>query len=203
QWILKITDYAESLLDGLDDLDWPENIKELQKNWIGKSEGVELGFDIDGHNDTINVYTTRPDTLFGASYMVLAPEHTLIHSIVTDEQRSKVEAYIEETKKKSDFDRTEVNKDKTGVFTGSYAINPFSKEKIEIWIADYVLISYGTGAIMAVPGHDERDWEFASKYNLPIVEVVEGGDVSKAAYTAKGNAKIINSSNDKTLSIDG
>ena len=203
QWILKITDYAESLLDGLDDLDWPENIKELQKNWIGKSEGVELGFDIDGHNDTINVYTTRPDTLFGASYMVLAPEHTLIHSIVTDEQRSKVEAYIEETKKKSDFDRTEVNKDKTGVFTGSYAINPFSKEKIEIWIADYVLISYGTGAIMAVPGHDERDWEFASKYNLPILEVVEGGDVSKAAYTAKGNAKIINSSNDKTLSMDG
>ena len=203
QWILKITDYAESLLDGLDDLDWPENIKELQKNWIGKSEGVELGFDIDGHNDTINVYTTRPDTLFGASYMVLAPEHTLIHSIVTDERRSKVEAYIEETKKKSDFDRTEVNKDKTGVFTGSYAINPFSKEKIEIWIADYVLISYGTGAIMAVPGHDERDWEFASKYNLPIVEVVEGGDVSKAAYTAKGNAKIINSSNDKTLSMDG
>ena len=203
QWILKITDYAESLLDGLDDLDWPENIKELQKNWIGKSEGVELGFDIDGHNDTINVYTTRPDTLFGASYMVLAPEHTLIHSIVTDEQRSKVEAYIEETKKKSDFDRTEVNKDKTGVFTGSYAINPFSKEKIEIWIADYVLISYGTGAIMAVPGHDERDWEFASKYNLPIVEVVEGGDVSKAAYTAKGNAKIINSSNDKTLSMNG
>ena len=203
QWILKITDYAESLLDGLDDLDWPENIKELQKNWIGKSEGVELGFEIDGHNDTINVYTTRPDTLFGASYMVLAPEHTLIHSIVTDEQRSKVEAYINETKKKSDFDRTEVNKDKTGVFTGSYAINPFSKEKIEIWIADYVLISYGTGAIMAVPGHDERDWEFASKYNLPIVEVVEGGDVSKAAFTAKGDAKIINSSNDKTLSMDG
>jgi len=203
QWILKITDYAESLLDGLDDLDWPENIKELQKNWIGKSEGVELGFEINGHNDTINVYTTRPDTLFGASYMVLAPEHTLIHSIVTDEQRSKVEAYIDETKKKSDFDRTEVNKDKTGVFTGSYAINPFSKEKIEIWIADYVLISYGTGAIMAVPGHDERDWEFASKYNLPIVEVVEGGDVSKAAFTAKGDAKIINSSNDKTLSMDG
>ena len=203
QWILKITEYAESLLDGLDELDWPENIKELQKNWIGKSEGVELGFNIDGHKDTINVYTTRPDTLFGASYMVLAPEHTLIHSIVTEEQRSKVEAYIEDTKKKSDFDRTEVNKDKTGIFTGCYAINPFSKEKIEIWIADYVLISYGTGAIMAVPGHDERDWEFASKYNLPIVEVVEGGDVSKAAHTSKGNAKIVNSSNDKTLSLDG
>ena len=203
QWILKITDYAESLLEGLDDLDWPENIKELQKNWIGRSEGVELGFEIDGSNDLINVYTTRPDTLFGASYMVLAPEHTLIHSLVTDKQREEVESYIEETKKKSDFDRTEINKDKTGVFTGSYAINPFTREKIEIWIADYVLISYGTGAIMAVPGHDERDWDFASKYNLPIVEVVEGGDVSKAAFTAKGNAKIINSSNDKTLSLDG
>ena len=203
QWILKITDYAESLLDGLDDLDWPENIKELQKNWIGKSEGVELGFDVDGHNETINVYTTRPDTLFGASYMVLAPEHTLIHSIVTEEQRTKVEAYIDQTKNKSDFDRTEVNKDKTGVFSGSYAVNPFSKEKIEIWIADYVLISYGTGAIMAVPGHDERDWDFASKYNLPIIEVVKGGDVSKAAYTKKGNSKIINSSHAKTLSLDG
>ena len=203
QWILKITDYAESLLDGLDDLDWPENIKELQKNWIGRSEGVELGFEIDGSNDLINVYTTRPDTLFGASYMVLAPEHTLIHSLVTDKQREEVESYIEETKKKSDFDRTEINKDKTGVFTGSYAINPFTREKIEIWIADYVLISYGTGAIMAVPGHDERDWDFASKYNLPIVEVVEGGDVSKAAFTAKVNAKIINSTNDKTLSLDG
>ena len=203
QWILKITDYAESLLEGLDDLDWPENIKELQKNWIGRSEGVELGFKIDGSNDLINVYTTRPDTLFGASYMVLAPEHTLIHSLVSDKQREEVESYIEETKKKSDFDRTEINKDKTGVFTGSYAINPFTREKIEIWIADYVLISYGTGAIMAVPGHDERDWDFASKYNLPIVEVVEGGDVTKAAFTAKGNAKIINSSNDKTLSLDG
>ena len=203
QWILKITEYAESLLEGLDDLDWPENIKELQRNWIGRSEGVELGFNLEGHSDIINVYTTRPDTLFGASYMVLAPEHTLIHSLVTEDQRSKVEAYIEETKKKSDFDRTEVNKDKTGVFTGSYAINPFTKEKIEIWIADYVLISYGTGAIMAVPGHDERDWEFASKYDLPIVEVVEGGDVTKAAFTAKGNAVIVNSSNDDTLSLNG
>ena len=203
QWILKITDYAESLLNGLDDLDWPENIKEHQKNWIGRSEGVELGFKIDGSNDLINVYTTRPDTLFGASYMVLAPEHTLIHSLVSNKQREEVESYIEKTKKKSDFDRTEINKDKTGVFTGSYAINPFTREKIEIWIADYVLISYGTGAIMAVPGHDERDWDFASKYNLPIVEVVEGGDVSKAAFTARGNSKIINSSNEKTLSLDG
>ncbi len=203
QWILKITDYAESLLEGLDDLDWPENIKELQKNWIGKSEGVELSFKIDGFKEEIDVYTTRPDTLFGATYMVLAPEHPLVDKIVTESSRKEVNEYIIETQKKSDFDRTEVNKDKTGVFTGSYAINPFSKEKIEVWIADYVLISYGTGAIMAVPGHDERDWEFANKYNLPILEVIEGGNVKKAAYTAKGNAKIINSKNDNTLSLDG
>ena len=203
QWILKITDYAESLLEGLDDLDWPENIKELQKNWIGKSEGVELSFEIDGFKEKIDVYTTRPDTLFGATYMVLAPEHPLVDKIVTESSRKEVNEYILETQKKSDFDRTEVNKDKTGVFTGSYAINPFSKEKIEVWIADYVLISYGTGAIMAVPGHDERDWEFANKYDLPILEVIEGGNVKKAAYTAKGNAKIINSKNDNTLSLDG
>ena len=203
QWILKITDYAESLLEGLDDLDWPENIKELQKNWIGKSEGVELSFEIDGFKEKIDVYTTRPDTLFGATYMVLAPEHPLVDKIVSESSRKEVNEYIIETQKKSDFDRTEVNKDKTGVFTGSYAINPFSKEKIEVWIADYVLISYGTGAIMAVPGHDERDWEFANKYDLPILEVIEGGNVKKAAYTAKGNAKIINSKNDNTLSLDG
>ena len=203
QWVLKITDYAESLLEGLDDLDWPENIKELQKNWIGRSEGVELSFNVENSEDFINVYTTRPDTLFGATYMVLAPEHTLIDALVTDEKRAQVDAYINESAKKSDFDRTEVNKDKTGVFTGSYAINPLSQEKIEIWIADYVLISYGTGAIMAVPGHDERDWEFATKYNLPIKEVVEGGDVSKAAFTAKGKARIVNSNNDSTLSMDG
>ena len=203
QWVLKITDYAESLLEGLDDLDWPENIKELQKNWIGRSEGVELSFNVENSEDFINVYTTRPDTLFGSTYMVLAPEHTLIDALVTDEKRAQVDAYINESAKKSDFDRTEVNNDKTGVFTGSYAINPLSQEKIEIWIADYVLISYGTGAIMAVPGHDERDWEFATKYNLPIKEVVEGGDVSKAAFTAKGKARIVNSNNDSTLSMDG
>ena len=177
QWILKITKYAESLLDGLDELDWPENIKELQKNWIGRSEGVEVAFSVDGYpNEKIEVYTTRPDTLFGATYMVLAPEHALAKKIVTESQSDKLDQYIEETQKKSDFDRTEVNKDKTGIFTGSYAINPFSGEKMEIWVADYVLISYGTGAIMAVPGHDERDWEFASKYKLPIKEVVQGGN---------------------------
>ena len=204
QWILKITKYAESLLDGLDDLDWPENIKELQRNWIGKSDGVELGFVIDGYpNEKIEVYTTRPDTLFGATYMVLAPEHPLAKKIVTDEKSSDLDTYIEETQKKSDFDRTEVNKDKTGIFTGSYAINPFSGEKMEIWVADYVLISYGTGAIMAVPGHDERDWEFATKYSLPIKEVVEGGDITKAAFTAKGDATLVNSEHEDTLSLNG
>jgi len=204
QWILKITKYAESLLDGLDDLDWPENIKELQRNWIGKSEGVELSFTVDGHpNEKIEVYTTRPDTLFGATYMVLAPEHPLAKTIVTDEKSSDLDTYIEETQKKSDFDRTEVNKDKTGIFTGSYAINPFSGEKMEIWVADYVLISYGTGAIMAVPGHDERDWEFATKYNLPIKEVVKGGDVTKSAFTGKGDAVLVNSEHKDTLSLNG
>ena len=204
QWILRITKYAESLLDGLDDLDWPENIKELQKNWIGRSEGVEVSFSVDGFpNEKIEVYTTRPDTLFGATYMVLAPEHTLAKKIVTKEQSSKLEQYIEETQKKSDFDRTEVNKDKTGIFTGSYAINPFSGEKMEIWVADYVLISYGTGAIMAVPAHDDRDWEFATKYNLPIKEVVEGGDIAKSAFTAKGSALLVNSEHKDTLSLNG
>ena len=203
QWILRITKYAESLLDGLDDLDWPENIKELQKNWIGRSEGVEVSFSVDGYpNEKIEVYTTRPDTLFGATYMVLAPEHILAKKIVTEEQSEKLEQYIEETQKKSDFDRTEVNKDKTGIFTGSYAINPFSGERMEIWVADYVLISYGTGAIMAVPAHDDRDWEFATKYNLPIKEVVQGGDVAKSAFTGKGSALLVNSEHEDTLSLN-
>ena len=204
QWVLKITKYAESLLNGLEDLDWPENIKELQKNWIGKSEGVEINFSIkDSSEKPIKVYTTRSDTLFGATYMVIAPEHPLVDTIVTEKQKKAVEKYIKETQQKSDFDRTEINKDKTGIFTGSYAINPLSKEEMEIWVADYVLISYGTGAIMAVPGHDERDWEFAKKYDLPIKEVVKGGDVTKAAFIDKGDAIIVNSSHPDTLSIDG
>ena len=204
QWVLKITKYAESLLNGLEDLDWPENIKELQKNWIGKSEGVEINFSIkDSSEEPIKVYTTRSDTLFGATYMVIAPEHPLVDTIVTEKQKKAVEKYIKETQQKSDFDRTEINKDKTGIFTGSYAINPLSKEEMEIWVADYVLISYGTGAIMAVPGHDERDWEFAKKYDLPIKEVVKGGDVTEAAFIDKGDAIIVNSSHPDTLSIDG
>ena len=204
QWVLKITKYAESLLNGLEDLDWPENIKELQKNWIGKSEGVEINFSIkDSSEEPIKVYTTRSDTLFGATYMVIAPEHPLVDKIVTEEQKTAVEKYTKETQQKSDFDRTEINKNKTGIFTGSYAINSLSKEEMEIWVADYVLISYGTGAIMAVPGHDERDWEFAKKYDLPIKEVVKGGDVTKGAFIDKGNAIIVNSSHPDTLSIDG
>ena len=204
QWMLRITKYAESLLEGLDDLDWPENIKELQRNWIGRSEGVEINFSIkDSSEDPIKVYTTRPDTLFGATYMVIAPEHPLVDKIVSEEQKTAVKDYVEVTQKKSDFDRTEVNKDKTGVFTGSYAINQLSKEQMEIWVADYVLISYGTGAIMAVPGHDERDWDFATKYKLPIKEVVEGGDITKGAFTEKGSALIVNSEHPETLSING
>ena len=204
QWVLKITKYAESLLNGLEDLDWPENIKELQKNWIGKSEGVEINFSIkDSSEKPIKVYTTRSDTLFGATYMVIAPEHSLVDKIVTEEQKTAVEKYTKETQQKSDFDRTEINKNKTGIFTGSYAINPLSKEEMEIWVADYVLISYGTGAIMAVPGHDERDWEFAKKYDLPIKEVVKGGDVTKGAFIDKGDAIVVNSSHPDTLSIDG
>jgi len=204
QWVLKITKYAESLLNGLEDLDWPENIKEVQKNWIGKSEGVEINFSIkDSSKEPIKVYTTRSDTLFGATYMVIAPEHPLVDKIVTEEQKTAVEKYTKETQQKSDFDRTEINKNKTGIFTGSYAINPLSKEEMEIWVADYVLISYGTGAIMAVPGHDERDWEFAKKYDLPIKEVVKGGDVTKGAFIDKGNAIVVNSSHPDTLSIDG
>ena len=204
QWVLKITKYAESLLNGLEDLDWPENIKELQKNWIGKSEGVEINFSIkDSSEKPIKVYTTRSDTLFGATYMVIAPEHSLVDKIVTEKQKTAVEKYIKETQQKSDFDRTEINKNKTGIFTGSYAINPLSKEEMEIWVADYVLISYGTGAIMAVPGHDERDWEFAKKYDLPIKEVVKGGDVTKGAFIDKGDAIVVNSSHPDTLSIDG
>ena len=204
QWVLKITKYAESLLNGLEDLDWPENIKELQKNWIGKSEGVEINFSIkDSSEEPIKVYTTRSDTLFGATYMVIAPEHPLVDKIITEEQKTAVEKYIKNTQQKSDFDRTEINKNKTGIFTGSYAINPLSKEEMEIWVADYVLISYGTGAIMAVPGHDERDWEFAKKYDLPINEVVKGGDITKGAFIDKGDAIVVNSSHPDTLSIDG
>ena len=161
QWMLKITDYAESLLNGLDDLDWPESVKELQRNWIGKSEGCEVNFKLVGLNQTITVYTTRPDTLFGATYMVLAPEHPLVDKLVVKNQINDVNNYKKLSSLKSDFDRGELNKEKSGVSLGAYAINPVNNKKIPIWIADYVLMSYGTGAIMAVPAHDDRDYEFA------------------------------------------
>ncbi|MFE0504412.1 leucine--tRNA ligase [Peribacillus butanolivorans] len=186
QWMLRITAYADRLIDDLNDVDWPENIKDMQRNWIGRSEGAEVTFNIDGHEETFTVFTTRPDTLFGATYAVLAPEHSFLDKITTTEQRSAVDAYLDEVKHKSDLERTDLAKDKSGVFTGAYAINPVNGEKMPIWIADYVLISYGTGAIMAVPAHDERDYEFAVKFELPIKEVVAGGDVTKEAYTGDG-----------------
>jgi len=178
QWMLRITSYAERLIDELEGLDWPEGIKLLQRNWIGRSEGAEIEFKIDNHNARIRVFTTRPDTLYGATYMVLAPEHLLVDQIVTEDQWPAVREYRERTARKSDLERTELSKEKTGVSTGAYAINPANEEKIPIWIADYVLLGYGTGAIQAVPAHDERDLEFASKFHLPIRQVVQppGGE---------------------------
>ena len=192
QWILKITDYADRLDKDLDSLDWPESVKLMQHNWIGKSTGAEVTFtvaDKDGKptEKKLTVYTTRCDTLFGATYMVVSPEHKIVPKITTAEQKTSVEAYIEAAAKKSDLERTDLNKDKTGVFSGSYAINPVNGKLIPIWIADYVLISYGTGAIMAVPAHDTRDWDFAKKFNLPIIEVLKSEvDVQKQAWTEDG-----------------
>ena len=221
QWVLKITAYAERLLEDLESLDWPESIKEMQRNWIGRSEGALVDFNlaaprnpdaykdkdyvIELNRDYFTVFTTRPDTLFGATYAVLSPEHYLVDEIVTAEQKKAVEKYKKEAAKKSDFERTELAKEKTGVFTGAYAINPVNHQKIPIWIADYVLISYGTGAIMAVPAHDERDHEFALKYGLSILGVIrnpEGGSVQKEAFTGIGTC--INSTTpDGSFSING
>ncbi|AYU99930.1 Leucyl-tRNA synthetase [Staphylococcus aureus] len=191
QWVLKITEYADQLLADLDDLDWPESLKDMQRNWIGRSEGAKVSFDVDNTEGKVEVFTTRPDTIYGASFLVLSPEHALVNSITTDEYKEKVKAYQTEASKKSDLERTDLAKDKSGVFTGAYAINPLSGEKVQIWIADYVLSTYGTGAIMAVPAHDDRDYEFAKKFDLPIIEVIEGGNVEEAAYTGEG--KHINS----------
>ena len=191
QWVLKITDYAEKLLADLDILDWPESLKAMQRNWIGKSVGAEIDFKIEGTDKVFTVFTTRADTVFGVSYCVLAPEHKLVEEIVTEGQRPAVEEYLDIVKCKSDLERTDLNKDKTGVFTGAYAINPVNGEKVELWIADYVLASYGTGAVMAVPAHDERDYEFATKFNLPIKAVIEeNGEVVVPFF---GDGKHINS----------
>tara|TARA_R110000868_G_scaffold378658_7_gene644209 strand:- start:2585 stop:5116 length:2532 start_codon:yes stop_codon:yes gene_type:complete len=192
QWVLKITAYAERLLQDLDELDWPESLKDMQRNWIGKSVGAEIDFQIQGAEEKLRVYTTRPDTIFGATYMVIAPEHHLVSKITTKEQKDAVTEYQHTASLKSDLDRQELNKEKTGVFTGAYAINPANGKQIPIWIADYVLVSYGTGAIMAVPGQDERDWEFAEKFNLPIVRTVQPSEgFDGKAYT--GHGKAINS----------
>lgn len=186
QWMLRITAYADRLIEDLQEVDWPESIKEMQRNWIGRSEGAEVTFTIDGREETFTVFTTRPDTLFGATYAVLAPEHALVDKITTEKQKQAVSDYLDKIKSKSDLERTDLAKEKTGVFTGAYAINPANGEKMPIWIADYVLVSYGTGSIMAVPGHDERDYEFAKTFDLPIKEVVAGGDLEKEAYTGDG-----------------
>ncbi|MBQ1591613.1 MAG: leucine--tRNA ligase, partial [Treponema sp.] len=191
QWILKITAYADELIKGLDELDWPESVKLMQKNWIGRSEGAEVDFTIaEGSaaaGEKLRVYTTRCDTLFGATYMVVSPEHPLVAKLTSAEQKAAVEAYVESAAKKSDLERTDLAKEKTGVFSGSYAVNPVNGKKIPVWIADYVLISYGTGAIMAVPAHDTRDWEFAKKFGLPIIEVLKSEvDVQSQAWTEDG-----------------
>lgn len=191
QWVLKITAYADRLLNNLDDLDWPEQIKEMQRNWIGRSVGADVTFSVEGSDDTFQIFTTRLDTLYGATFCVLAPEHELVKKITTPEQREAVEAYIEQAAHKSDMERTELEKDKTGVFTGAYAINPINGNRIPIWIGDYVLSSYGFGAVMAVPAHDERDYAFAKKYDLDIIPVIEPADGAELPYTGEG--KHINS----------
>ena len=200
QWVLKITDYAEKLLQDLDTVDWPESTKEMQRNWIGKSVGAEIVFRIKGTDRQFTVFTTRCDTLFGCTYCVMSPEHPFVDDITTPEQRAAVKAYQEEAAKKSDLERTDLNKDKTGVFTGAYAINPVNGKEVPIWISDYVLASYGTGAIMAVPAHDTRDYAFARKFDLPIVPVIEGGNVEEEAYTGDGvhiNSEWLNGMNKK------
>ncbi len=186
QWMLKITEYAERLLGDLDELDWPEGIKAMQREWIGRSEGADVTFTVAGSGDTFTVFTTRPDTLFGATYCVLAPEHSLLEKIVTDGQYDAVHSYIDAAGKKSAQDRMRDEREKTGVFTGAYAVNPVNGKEIPIWTADYVLAEYGYGAIMAVPAHDTRDYEFATKFELPIIEVISGGDVTKEAFTGDG-----------------
>ncbi len=195
QWMLKITVYADRLLEDLNDLDWPENIKEMQRNWIGKSQGASINFSIEGLKEKIEVFTTRPDTIFGATYMVLAPEHPLTLKIATPGQKDKIKNYLSEIKNKTDIERTDLNKDKTGIFTGAYAINPANGKKIPIYIASYVLISYGSGAIMAVPAHDQRDFDFAKKYDLPIIPVLEGGNLDEKAHEEDGvhiNSEFLN-----------
>ena len=186
QWVIDIPAYAEKLLDGLKEVDWPESTKDMQRNWIGKSIGAHVDFKVSGTDEYFTVFTTRCDTLFGATYCVLSPEHNLVDIITTEEQKEQVNEYKKVCSTKSDLERTELNKDKTGVFTGAYAINPVNNKEIPIWISDYVLATYGTGAIMAVPAHDDRDYEFAKKFNLEIIQVLDGGSIEESAYTEDG-----------------
>jgi leucyl-tRNA synthetase len=204
QWVLKITAYADRLLDDLALVDWPASTLEMQKNWIGRSVGAEVEFSLAEARGSLRVFTTRPDTLFGATYMVLAPEHPLVDAVTQSARRAEVAAYRDAAARKSDLQRQELEKEKTGVFTGGHAVNPVNGERLPIWIADYVLMSYGTGAIMAVPAHDERDWAFARTYRLPIREVISGGDVSKEAFVETGRGTVVNSTTpDGSFSIDG
>ena len=186
QWVIDIPKYAERLLAGLEEVDWPESTKEIQRNWIGKSIGAHVDFKVDGYDDKFTVFTTRCDTLFGATYCVLAPEHELVEKITTPDKKDEVKAYLDVCATKSELERTELNKEKTGVFIGAYAINPVNGKKIPIWISDYVLAGYGTGAIMAVPAHDDRDYAFAKKFGIDIIPVLEGGDITKEAWTQDG-----------------
>lgn len=204
QWVLKITAYADRLLEDLKLVEWPPSTLEMQKNWIGRSVGAEVEFDLAGCPGTVRIFTTRPDTLFGATYMVLSPEHPLVEVVTTADRRADVTAYREAAARKSDLQRQELDKEKTGVFTGGYAVNPANGERLPIWIADYVLMGYGTGAIMAVPAHDERDWAFAKTYDLPIREVIAGGQVEQEAFVSSDKGTVVNSTTpDKSFSIDG
>lgn len=204
QWVLKITKYADRLLADLEDLDWPESLKDMQRNWIGKSTGANVKFHVENSDDIVEVYTTRPDTIFGVTHLVVAPESEMTQSLITDEMRDAVEKYIDGVINKSELERTELNKDKSGIFTGSYAIHPFTGEKVEIWVGDYVLATYGTGAVMAVPAHDERDYEFAKKYNIAMKQVIEG-DISETAFVDNGlhiNSDFINGmENEEAISV--
>ena len=204
QWILKITAYADRLLEDLKLVEWPASTLEMQKNWIGRSVGAEVEFDLVGCSGTVRIFTTRPDTLFGATYMVLSPEHPLVAVVTTADCRAAVTAYREAAARKNDLQRQELDKDKTGVFTGGYAVNPVNGERLPIWLADYVLMGYGTGAIMAVPAHDARDWTFAKTYDLPIREVIAGGQVEQEAFVSSDKGTVVNSTtSDRSFSIDG
>ena len=194
--MLKITAYGDRLLNDLDDLDWPESIKEMQRNWIGRSEGAQLAFDVPGVDGSLEVYTTRPDTLFGATYLVVAQEHPLVDALTSDEQNEAVEEYVLAASRKSDLERTELAKEKTGVFTGTHATHPLTGEDVPVWVADYVLGTYGTGAIMAVPAHDDRDFEFATQFGLPVVQVVQPPEGAEEGACHAGAGKMVNSACD-------